>query len=216
MTANLFDDQFPDTSTVPIGPQAVVLRSYAAPQASQLLADLKRVEQTSPFREMLTPGGHAMSSPKTNCGALGWTSDRSGYRYTARDPLTGQCWPPMPASFDRIARDAALAAGFECFAPDSCLINQYFPGTHLGLHQDSDERDHGQPVVTVSLGLPAMFLWSGLARTGKPARVPLFHGDVVVWGGVDRLRYHGIAVLKPGEHGLVGAQRVSLTFRRAG
>lgn len=165
---------------------------------------------------MVTPGGFEMSVALTNCGALGWTSDRRGYRYAARDPQTGQPWPPLPDCFLRLARDAAAAAGFPGFTPDACLINRYVPGARLSLHQDKDERDYGALIVSVSLGMPAVFLWGGHRRTDKTQRVPLFHGDVVVWGGPDRLRYHGVLPLKEAAHPLLGAQRINLTLRRAG
>jgi alkylated DNA repair protein (DNA oxidative demethylase) len=152
----------------------------------------------------------------TNCGALGWVSDARGYRYSAQDPATGLPWPALPAPFLALAQSAAAQAGFDGFAPDACLINRYAPGTRLSLHQDRDERDFGQPIVSVSLGLPAMFLWGGLQRADRPQRVPLFHGDVVVWGGADRLRFHGVAPVPDGTHPLTGAARINITFRRAG
>jgi alkylated DNA repair protein (DNA oxidative demethylase) len=165
---------------------------------------------------METPGGFTMSVALTNCGALGWTSDRRGYRYAASDPVSGAPWPAMPESFRRLARDAAAAAGFPGFEPDACLINRYAAGARLSLHQDKDERSHVEPVVSVSLGIPAVFLWGGMRRADKAVRIPLFHGDTVVWGGVDRLRYHGVAPLKAQHHPLLGEQRINMTFRKAG
>src|SRR5690606_8287520 len=170
----------------------------------------------APWRHMQTPGGFTMSVALTNCGALGWTSDRRGYRYTRVDPDSGEPWPPMPPVLARLASEAAAAAGFPDFAPDACLVNRYTPGARLSLHQDRNERDFGAPIVSVSLGMSATFLFGGPARADKPARVPLVHGDVVVWGGVDRLRHHGVLPLKDGEHPLLGAQRINLTFRKAG
>ncbi|WP_347334172.1 DNA oxidative demethylase AlkB, partial [Ralstonia pseudosolanacearum] len=195
---------------------AVVLRGFALAEATALLAAIDDIARQAPFRHMVTPGGFEMSVALTNCGALGWTSDRRGYRYAARDPQTGQPWPPLPDCFLRLARDAAAAAGFPGFTPDACLINRYVPGARLSLHQDKDEQDYGAPIVSVSLGMPAMFLWGGHRRTDKTLRVPLFHGDVVVWGGPDRLRYHGVLPLKEAAHPLLGAQRINLTLRRAG
>jgi alkylated DNA repair protein (DNA oxidative demethylase) len=165
---------------------------------------------------METPGGLHMSVALTNCGALGWTSDRRGYRYTTHDPQTGRAWPAMSTALCRLAQDAAAQAGFPGFVPDACLVNRYAPGSRLSLHQDKDERAYDAPIVSVSLGLPAVFLFGGKARSDKAARVPLVHGDVVVWGGPDRLRYHGVSPLKDGQHPLLGAQRINLTFRRAG
>lgn len=157
-----------------------------------------------------------MSVAMSNCGALGWVSDARGYRYDALDQLTGKPWPPMPALFERLALEAATAAGFEGFRPDACLINHYVPGAKLSLHQDRDERDRRQPIVSVSLGLPAVFQFGGLTRSGPLQRTRLESGDVVVWGGPSRLAYHGVAALAEGEHGLTGRCRYNLTFRRAG
>lgn len=199
-----------------IGPQSFVLRGFALPFVDALLPQLAAVEATAPLRNMVTPGGFTMSVALTNCGALGWTSDRRGYRYTGIDPLTGQAWPAMPEAFTRLAREAALAAGFDGFAPDACLVNHYLPGTRLSLHQDKDERSYDFPIVSVSLGMSATFLFGGLQRAGRPLRVPLHHGDVVVWGGVDRLRYHGVLPLADGPHAVLGGLRINLTFRRAG
>lgn len=150
----------------------------------------------------------------SNCGDFGWVSDRRGYRYARLDPQTGQPWPVLPPCFLQVARDAAAAAGFDDYRPDACLINRYAPGTRLSLHQDRDEDDRVAPIVSVSLGLPATFLFGGLARGDKPVRVPLLHGDVVVWGGVDRMRFHGVLPVMPGRHPQLGAQRINLTFRK--
>ncbi|MCK4153807.1 DNA oxidative demethylase AlkB [Ralstonia pseudosolanacearum] len=216
-TRDLFADHAPaDDRRIALGEAAVVLRGFALAEATALLAAIDDIARQAPFRHMITPGGFEMSVALTNCGALGWTSDRRGYRYAARDPQTGQPWPPLPDCFLRLARDAAAAAGFPGFTPDACLINRYVPGARLSLHQDKDEQDYGAPIVSVSLGMPAMFLWGGHRRTDKTLRVPLFHGDVVVWGGPDRLRYHGVLPLKEAAHPLLGAQRINLTLRRAG
>lgn len=199
-----------------IGPRACVLRGFALPYAKDLLSAITQIEQTAPFRHMVTPGGFVMSVAITNCGALGWTSDSRGYRYMAQDPQSGRRWPAMPDAFACLARQAAEAAGFEGFAPDACLINRYTPGARLSLHQDKDERDHAAPIVSVSLGMAATFLFGGHKRTERPAKLPLRHGDVVVWGAEDRLRYHGVMPLKDEPHPVLGSQRINLTFRKAG
>lgn len=214
-TLDLFADE-PPMGIEPIGPQSVVLRGHALPHAAPLLAAVDGVMAQAPLRHLVTPGGFTMSVAMTNCGALGWTSDRRGYRYSAIDPVSGQPWPAMPAVFAQLAGEAAAAAGFEGFAPDACLINQYLPGSRLSLHQDRDERDLDAPIVSVSLGMPATFLFGGLAGADKTARVLLQHGDVVVWGGVDRLRHHGVLPLKDQPHLLLGGRRINLTFRKAG
>jgi len=164
---------------------------------------------------MVTPGGHQMSVAMTNCGGVGWVTDRTGYRYDANDPEAGRPWPAMPPSFRELAGQAADQAGFGGFSPDACLINRYQPGARMSLHQDKDEHDFGAPIVSVSLGLPAVFLFGGLKRSGRPRRFRLQHGDVVVWGGPARLVFHGVAPLADGEHLLMGRQRINLTFRKA-
>jgi alkylated DNA repair protein (DNA oxidative demethylase) len=218
ITPDLFADQAPSTpgETEQIGQQAFVLRGFALPWLDRLLPTLETVLQAAPFRQMVTPGGFTMSVALSSCGALGWTTDRSGYRYTRDDPQTGQPWPDMPQLFREMAQAAARQARFEHFEPDACLINRYVPGARMSLHQDKDERCLEAPIVSVSLGLPAMFQFGGFERSDKSQRIALFHGDVVVWGGVDRLRYHGVLPLKPGEHPTLGAQRINLTFRTAG
>ena len=216
MNPDLFTDDTPQTGATRLGPQAQVLRGFALPWVDVLWPALQSVVMQAPWRHMRTPGGQRMSVAFTNCGALGWVSDRRGYRYSALDPDSGQPWPPLPAPFADLATQAAAAAGFDAFAPDACLINRYAPGARMALHQDRDERDLAQPIVSVSLGLPAVFLWGGLRRADRTVRVPLLHGDVVVGGGVDRLRFHGIAPLPEGHHPLTGAQRINFTLRRAG
>lgn len=176
---------------------------------------LTEVTTAAPFRHMLTPGGFRMSVAMTNCGRRGWVSDRSGYRYDPIDPDSGRRWPAMPAAFLSLAGEAAASAGLGPFTPDACLINRYAAGARLSLHQDRDERDFGAPIVSVSLGLPAVFLFGGLRRKDTPLRVPLAHGDVVVWGGPARLRYHGVVPLKAGSHPLTGEFRINLTFRKS-
>ena len=199
-----------------LGPGAALMRSYASARGEQLVLDLRGLETAAPFRHMVTPGGFRMSVAMTNCGALGWVTDRSGYRYDPLDPQSGRRWPAMPASFLTLAQAAAAEAGFDGFHPDACLVNRYQPGARLSLHQDRNELDLRQPVVSVSLGLPALFLFGGERRADKPLRIGLEHGDVVVWGGPARLRYHGVAPLKTGHHALLGDCRINLTFRKAG
>jgi DNA oxidative demethylase len=194
---------------------AVLLRGFTRPSEAELIAALRVIEAQAPFRHMQTPGGYQMSVATTNCGALGWVTDRRGYRYDGIDPEFGKPWPAMPLVFAELAAQAADRSGFAGFSPDACLINRYVPGARLSLHQDQDERDFGHPIVSVSLGLPAIFLFGGLKRSDKPNRYRLDHGDVVVWGGPSRLFFHGIAPLADGEHALLGRQRINLTFRRA-
>lgn len=216
MTLNLFEDSaLCRTWREELGPGAVVLRGFALEYQATLLAALYEVIAQAPFRYMFTPGGLRMSVAMTNCGACGWVSDRTGYRYAALDDDSGQPWPRMPEGFLMLAQEAAASAGFRNFAPDACLINRYLPDTRLSLHQDRNERDFDQPIVSVSLGIPALFLFGGARRQDKPIRVPLMHGDVAVWGGPARLRYHGVMPLKDDCHPLLGAQRINLTFRKA-
>ncbi|HEY2619373.1 MAG TPA: DNA oxidative demethylase AlkB [Acetobacteraceae bacterium] len=200
----------------PIGDGAVVLRGFASAFASELLGAVQRICAAAPFRHLTTPGGHVMSVAMTNCGNLGWVSDRSGYRYQRADPRSGEPWPAMPAVLRATATDAADAAGYAGFNADACLINRYEPGARLSLHQDRDERDLAAPIVSMSLGLPAIFLFGGLRRSEKPRRIRLDHGDVVVWGGATRLAFHGVEPLDDGEHAATGRYRINLTFRKAG
>ena len=193
-----------------------MLRGFALHCDKRVLQAVARVIERAPLRHMQTPGGFRMSVAMTNCGALGWVSDTSGYRYSSTDPANGQGWPAMPAVFCELANAAASQAGFEHFQPDACLINRYQPGARLTLHQDKNERDFDAPIVSVSFGLPAIFLFGGPKRSDKPLRVALAHGDVVVWGGPARLRYHGVLALKDGYLAPLGRVRVNLTLRKAG
>jgi DNA oxidative demethylase len=216
LTTDLFDslpDVRPLRETIAEG--AVLLRGFARPVEGELIAALREIVEQAPFRHMLTPGGHQMSVAMTNCGSAGWVTDRSGYRYDAIDPESKKPWPPMPASFLALAKQAALDAGFDNFATDACLINRYQPGARMSLHQDRDEGDFGAPIVSVSLGLPAIFLFGGLKRSDKTQRYRLQHGDIAVWGGPARLVFHGVAPLADGEHAVLGRQRINLTFRKA-
>ncbi len=215
MTQDLFADlpEEPRTETITDG--ALVLRGFVSARADELLRGIQRVTKSAPLRKMQTPGGHTMSAAMSCCGDQGWVTDAAGYRYQGTDPLSGRPWPAMPDVFVQVAKEAAEAAGFENFEPDACLINHYEPGAKMGLHQDKDELDFEQPIVSVSLGLSQTFQFGGLKRNERPVNVPLAHGDVVVWGGPSRLRYHGVLRLKAGEHPLTGACRYNLTFRRA-
>ncbi|MGY4626008.1 DNA oxidative demethylase AlkB [Bradyrhizobium sp. USDA 4486] len=215
MTADLFDSVAEaQPSREEIADGAVLLRGFVQPIERELIDAVRAIVAQSPFRRMATPGGHLMSVAMTNCGERGWITDHTGYRYDPIDPRTGAPWPAMPLVLRDLARNAAERGGFQNFAADACLVNRYEPGTRLSLHQDKDELDFSAPIVSVSLGLPATFLFGGLARSDKPRRFRLVHGDVVVWGGPSRLAYHGVAPLAEGEHALLGRKRINLTFRR--
>jgi DNA oxidative demethylase len=194
---------------------AILLRGFARRTETGQLAALREIEAEAPFRHMFTPGGHQMSVAMTNCGCYGWVTDISGYRYDGADPESGRAWPAMPTVFRELAESAAREAGFTGFAPDACLINRYEPGAKMSLHQDRDEKDFSAPIVSVSLGLPAIFLFGGMKRADKPQRYRLEHGNIVVWGGPSRLFFHGVAPLSDGEHPLLGRRRINLTFRKA-
>jgi alkylated DNA repair protein (DNA oxidative demethylase) len=191
------------------------LPGLALPAEGELLEAIEAVAALSPFRHMVTPGGFTMSVAMTNCGAAGWVTDRKGYRYTATDPETNAPWPALPEVFRALAADAAARAGYPDFTPDACLINRYEPGARMTLHQDRNERDYTQPIVSVSLGLPATFLFGGKERAGKTLKVPLRHGDVVVWGGPSRMNFHGVNTVADGAHPQAGRRRLNLTFRKA-
>lgn len=212
-------DLFHDTATghcERMGPSAFILRGFALPYVEDLLPAVASIEVSSPFRNMVTPGGFTMSVALTNCGDLGWTTDRRGYCYTALNPENQRPWPAMPTAFARLAHEAAATAGFVNFKPDACLVNRYLPGSRLSLHQDKNERDLDAPIVSVSLGMTATFLFGGHERADRTVKVPLYHGDVAVWGGEDRLRYHGVMPIKDVPHGFFGSKRINLTFRKAG
>ncbi len=194
---------------------AALLRGFAGRFEGDVITALREIVAQAPFRHMSTPGGRQMSVAMTNCGDAGWVTDRTGYRYDGVDPDTGEKWPAMPDAFRQLAAEAAAEGGFGAFSPDACLINRYEPGARMSLHQDKDEQDFGAPIVSVSLGIPAIFLFGGLKRSDKPRRFRLTHGDVVVWGGPSRLFFHGVAPLADGEHAVLGRQRINLTFRKA-
>jgi DNA oxidative demethylase len=214
MTA-LFEDLTESKSLNEVlGPGTAILRDMAKDRDTEIMDALFSVAVRSPFRHMVTPGGFRMSVAMTNCGSLGWVTDRKGYRYASVDPETDTPWPAMPNVFMELAREAATKAGYPSFVPDACLVNRYEPGARLTLHQDKNENDFEEPIVSVSLGLPAVFLFGGLERSDKTVRVPVSHGDVLVWGGPARLRYHGVNPLKDGCHPLAGGYRFNLTFRK--
>ena len=208
----LFDD--PPPAREPLEEGAVLLRAFASAEASDLVREIARIAETAPFRHLVVPGGHTMSVAMTNCGRVGWVSDRSGYRYDPVDPDTGLPWPPMPPIFLDLAARTAAEAGFPNYDPDACLINRYAAGAKLGLHQDRDEKDPVSPIVSVSLGIPAVFLWGGKKRSDPVRRMRLESGDVAVWGGPARFIYHGVAPVKASEHPLTGPTRLNLTFRK--
>lgn len=211
---DLFDAVEGEPRDIQLAPGAMLLAGVARPIETPLIESVNAIINRAPFRHLITPGDHRMSVAMTNCGRVGWVSDRTGYRYDAIDPDSGNPWPQMPAVFADLALRAAARAGFADFRPDACLINRYDPGAKLSLHQDKDELDFNAPIVSVSLGLVATFLFGGLNRSDKTARYRLVHGDVVAWGGPSRLAYHGVMPLADGEHPLLGAQRINLTFRK--
>lgn len=211
---SLFDSQGLPPSEERLEEGAVLLRGFAAAEAPALLEEVARIAQTAPFRHLVTPGGYGMSVAMTNCGRVGWVSDRNGYRYDPVDPDSGAPWPVMPGVFLDVAVRAAAAGGFAGYDPDACLINRYVEGAKLGLHQDRDEKDAWAPIVSVSLGLPAVFLWGGKRRADPVRRLRVEHGDVAVWGGPARFVYHGVAPLRHGQHPLTAGARINLTFRK--
>ena len=215
MAADLFEtigDARPPREVIADG--AVLLRGFVRPFEAELIPALRIIVKQAPFRHLITPGGHRMSVAMTNCGSVGWVSDPSGYRYDPIDPDSGQAWAAMAEVLRRLAAGAAAEAGFNGFAPEACLINRYVSGAKLSLHQDKDELDYGAPIVSISLGLPAIFLFGGLKRSDTPRRYRLEHGDVAVWGGPSRLFYHGVAPLADGEHSMLDRQRINLSFRK--
>jgi len=216
MSGDLFAGQARHPEQLAIVEGAWLLRAFIAPdQVTLLMQEIATILMRSPLRQMVTPGGQTMSVAMSNCGPFGWVTDRRGYRYQREDPLSSQPWPPMPPLFSSLAAEAAQVAGFPDFAPDACLINRYQPGARMSLHQDRDEQDMTQPIVSISLGLPATFLFGGSQRRDRPQRLRLQSGDVVVWGGPARLLFHGVDTLAAGEHPLTGPYRYNLTMRRA-
>ena len=217
MNFDLFEHE-PPKWREDIADGAVLLRGFALDDAASFLSEIGIIASLMPFKKMLTPNGFTMSAAITSCGEVGWFSDAQGYRYTRQrvdEFHQAQLWPPMPENFLQFAMRAAAAAGYQHFVPDSCLINCYAVGAKMSLHQDNSEKDFNQPVVSVSLGLPATFLFGGLQRAAQTRRVPLLHGDVVVWGGRSRLAFHGVLPIKAGCHPMLGEQRINMTFRKA-
>ena len=212
--SSLFDNEPSPKSRERLEDGAMLLRGFATDEAALLLEEVGRVAQTAPFRNLVTPGGYTMSVAMTNCGRVGWVSDRTGYRYDPVDPQTGDPWPTLPDAFLNIAVKAAAEAGFADYDPDACLINRYVVGAKLSLHRDRDENDAWAPIVSVSLGLPAVFLWGGKRRSDPVRRLRLESGDVAVWGGPARFVYHGVGPLRAGQHPRTGATRINLTFRK--
>jgi DNA oxidative demethylase len=215
---DLFDDLplLAEDLHTPLGSGAVLMRGLGRENDEEMLRAIQSVIAQAPLRHMQTPGGYTMSIQTTRCGSMGWVSEPGGYRYAPRNPLTRAPWPAIPECLVAFAVRAATEAGYPDFVPDSCMINQYLPGNKLGLHQDRDERDLRAPVVSLSLGLPAIFMFGGLQRTGKTQRYRLAHGDVVVWGGPSRLAFHGVLPVAEGDHALLGRRRVNVTFRKVG
>jgi DNA oxidative demethylase len=211
---SLFDSDSLPRSVELLEEGAVLLRGFATAEAPLLVEEVARIARAAAFRHLVTPGGYTMSVAMTNCGRLGWVSDRTGYRYDPADPETGAPWPAMPEAFLDIAVRAAAEGGFANYEPDACLINRYIAGAKLSLHQDRDEKDTWAPIVSVSLGLPAVFLWGGKRRSDQVRRLRLESGDIAVWGGPARFVYHGVAPLKDGQHPLTGTARINLTFRK--
>jgi alkylated DNA repair protein (DNA oxidative demethylase) len=210
----LFDNEASLPCAEALEEGAVLLRGFATAEAARLAEEVARIAEAAPFRHLVTPGGYTMSVAMTNCGRTGWVSDRTGYRYDSTDPDTGAPWPPLPTLFLSLAVRAAAEAGFADYDPDACLINRYVAGAKLGLHQDRDEKDAWAPIVSVSLGLPAVFLWGGKRRSDPVRRLRVESGDVAVWGGPARFVYHGVAPLKDARHPLTGDARINLTFRK--
>lgn len=215
MTLNLFGNTG-NIAREDLAPGAAILRGLAAREDidAQLLKSVSEIEELAPFRHLTVPGGYSMSVAMTNCGKVGWVSDTTGYRYDPLDPVSGTKWPALPQSFQGLAEHAAALVGFNDYKPDACLINRYSKGARLSLHIDKDEEDPVSPIVSVSLGIPATFLWGGFKRSDKTEKLLLNHGDVVVWGGPSRMRYHGVNAIKDGYHPLTGNTRINLTFRK--
>ena len=212
MSRDLFASDAPQA----LAAATFMLAGFALARQDILWRDIQAILRRSPLRHMQTPGGFTMSVAMSNCGQLGWISDRKGYRYSTIDPQTNEAWPAMPPAMQKLATEAAALCGFEGFLPDACLINRYAPGTRMSLHQDKNEVDYSAPIVSVSLGVSAVFQLGGMQRSDKASRISLQHGDVLVWGGEDRLRFHGVLPIKPQQHPLTGEDRINLTFRKAG
>lgn len=215
MQSDLFSNAPVEVRPQQIADGAWWLHAFALAQASQLLAEILAISAQAPFRHMPTKRGYRVAAAMTNCGAVGWVSDETGYRYSPVDPMTQLPWSALPPAMQQLARDAAQAAGYPNFCPDIALINRYHAGVGMGMHRDDSERSFHAPIVSISLGLPAVFLWGGFNRQAAYEKLNLLHGDVLVWGGADRLRYHAVRPIKPGTHPLTGDVRYNITFRVA-
>jgi len=200
-------------AAIAIAPEVLLLKHHAI--TAPLVAAIERISREAPFRRLHTPGGGQMSVAMTNCGTVGWHSDTRGYRYLDRDPESGRPWPPMPPAFLSLASHAAAMAGFPGFEPDCCLVNRYAIGSQMGAHRDYDELDMRHAIVSVSIGLPAVFVWYGARRKGPAIPVLVEDGDVVVFGGAARAGYHGVRRLAARPEAACDAVRYNLTFRRA-
>ena len=199
------------TETQEILSDMYILRSFTS--LASLIDEVKSVVQRAPLRYMQTPGGKKLNISMTNCGEYGWISESSGYRYTKHDPTSGQKWPNMPESFQLLAMQAARKCDFNGFKPNACLINHYKLGRNLTAHQDKNEPDLSQPIVSVSLGMSARFQIYGDSRNNKPLEIELYDGDVMVWGRSARLIYHGVKTNHSIPHPILGTHRINLTFR---
>jgi DNA oxidative demethylase len=206
-SSSLFDENH---AQVPLAEGAVWMRGFAEPIADKLSETILKLLEDYPPQTMMTPMGCPMSVKTTSLGQLGWVGSDKGYGYARLDPTTNLPWPEIPNSLLHLAKNAAELAGYRDFEPDCCLINVYNIGTKMGLHQDKDERDFTQPIVSVSLGIPATFLFGGAKRHDPKQKCLVQHG-----GGRSRRFYHGINVIKAGRHVLLGERRYNLTFRRA-
>ena len=215
MQTDLFDDASLFPSQQQLAEGVCLLSGQANSMMPAIWQAVEDVLRQAPLRQMQTPGGYTMSVAMSNCGELGWISDRHGYRYSRLDPQSGQPWPAMPEILQELARIWAAEAGFDNFVSNACLINCYQAGSKMSLHLDRDERDFAHPILTLSLGLPARFMLGGLQRQDPYRKLLLQHGDVLVFGGPARLCFHGIMPLADGDHALLGKRRISLTFRRA-
>ncbi len=204
-----------DALSIQISPDAVLFKAALKPVASSLLEEIRTISGANPFRQRKTPGGQLMSAAMTNCGAWGWVTDADGYRYSDIEPETGRTWLPIPAVWIQWVNLFCQRAGLGTFNPDACLINRYAPGAGMGLHQDKDEKDLAIPIVSFSLGAPVLFRWGGLNRQEPVSEFLLEHGDVLVWGGADRMRFHGVKKLRRYQHPLTGHYRYNLTFRQS-
>ena len=207
---NLFSQLELEPTHEELYPGAVLMRGLALPQDREFFAAMESIIAAAPLHHAVTPGGLPMGVMVTDCG----DSRAFANRWDAANTPGKQPWPRMPRVLYDFAIRCANRSGFPLFRPDACHINRYHAGIKLGLHQDRHEIDLNQPIVSISLGLECIFLLGGLQRTDKARHILLEHGDVIVWGGPSRMRFHGVQPLKPGSHPLTGPYRYNLTFRR--